>query len=80
MTTEHSSKPSGEILPDDSKGSINDDILHGADQIGAHLNVSPRRCFHLLENGFIPAFKLGARWAARRSRLDRYMAEMEDAS
>jgi hypothetical protein len=80
MSIEHPPSQAGDTPGKIDRATTNDDILHGADQIGAYLNVSARRCFHMLENGFIPSFKLGARWAARKSRLDSFMAEQEDAS
>ena len=46
------------------------DYLHGARDIGEHLNVSPRRAFYLLENNLIPAGKIGNTWVSRRSRID----------
>jgi hypothetical protein len=46
------------------------DYLHGARAIAAHLGVSPRRAFYLLENRMVPASKLGAAWVARASRID----------
>ena len=46
------------------------DYLHGARAIAAHLGVSPRRAFYLLENSLIPATKLGATWVSRSSRID----------
>ncbi len=49
------------------------DYLHGARDIGEHLNVSPRRAFYLLENNLIPAGKIGNTWVARRSRIDSYI-------
>ena len=75
MNNQHSPGRAGNTPADEANG----DTLHGATEIGDYLNVGARRAFHLLENGFIPTFKLGARWAARKSRLDQHMADMEDA-
>ena len=55
----------------------NPDILIGADQIGKFLNSNPRRAYRLLETGQIPAFKLGGRWYARKSTLEKRFAEQE---
>lgn len=49
---------------------MNTDYLHGARAIAAHLGVSTRRAFYLLENRLIPSTKLGATWVARRSSID----------
>jgi hypothetical protein len=45
------------------------DIVWGADAIGRAIGVNARKAFHLMENGVIPARKVGGRWAASRRRL-----------
>lgn len=41
----------------------------GVREIGRTLGLSERQAFHLLENGRLPAKKVGGRWVAVRSEL-----------
>ncbi len=57
-----------------------DDLLDGADAIGAFINANRRRVYHLCENQLIPATKIGGRWQSRKSTIEAYYArklEME---
>jgi hypothetical protein len=45
------------------------DVVWGAAEIGRVINITPRRAFYLLEEGKIPARKIGKLWSARRSTL-----------
>ena len=56
-----------------SDESLSEDLLDGAERIGAYGGWSPRRTFYLLEKGLIPAFKIGNRWTARKSRLRQHI-------
>jgi hypothetical protein len=49
--------------------SVAHDLLHGCEQIGAELGVTPRRAYYLLEKGLIPAGKIGATWVASKRKL-----------
>jgi excisionase family DNA binding protein len=44
-------------------------LLWGAREIARELGVSPRQAIYLLENGKLPAMKLGNRWVIARARL-----------
>ncbi len=58
------------------KTTLADDILKGADEIGAYTGDSPRRVFYLAERGLIPVFRIGNLLHGRKSELDkRYTAE-----
>ena len=46
-----------------------EDILWGAEAIAAVIRVTQRRAFYLLENGALPAKKVGQRWVASRRKL-----------
>ena len=55
---------------------IGRDLLDGAREIGVELDwmkpngqVNERRVYYALERGYIPAFKIGKKWCARRSEL-----------
>ena len=45
------------------------DFLHGAQSIADFIGVPLRRAYYLLEQGQIPAARIGEKWSARRSRL-----------
>ena len=44
-------------------------LLWGAAAIAKALNVSKRTAYHLLENNYIPARKIGGNWVADVDRL-----------
>ena len=41
----------------------------GGDAIGKVLGIEKRKTYHLLENGYIPATKVGNTWVAKRDEL-----------
>jgi hypothetical protein len=45
------------------------DVIWGAAAIAATINKTPRAVFHLLENGHLPARKIGGQWVASRKKL-----------
>ena len=55
------------------------DLLSGADAIGKYLGTKRPRTFRLLENGEIPAFKLGGLWQARKSSIEKHFDNLEKA-
>ncbi len=62
-----------------SEAARNPEIFWGAKAIGAFLGKGPRATFHLLEQGKIPAKKLGRQWVAtRRQLLDALAAAPSD--
>ena len=44
-------------------------LIWGADRIAQELGLKPRQAFYMLENGKLPARKVGGRWVAERARL-----------
>lgn len=56
---------------------LSDDLIEGAEAIGAEMGVGPRRAFQLLEKKAIPAFKLAGRWFARKSTLRSHIEQLE---
>ena len=56
---------------------MSNDFLHGAKSIADFLDVPIRRAYYMLENGQIPAARIGDKWSARRSRLLEHYAERE---
>jgi hypothetical protein len=46
-----------------------DKPIYGAEAIAKVVNLTPRQAFYQLENGHLPATKLGARWASTPRRL-----------
>jgi predicted DNA-binding transcriptional regulator AlpA len=55
------------------------DLLLGAGTIAAHLGITRRQAYRLMYDDLIPSFKLGGTVAARRSTLNRWLAEQEQA-
>jgi hypothetical protein len=46
-----------------------DTLVWGAEQIGEVIGKPARAAFYLLEQGLLPAKKIGGRWVASRRRL-----------
>ena len=44
-------------------------LIWGADAIGEAINKTRRQTFYLLEEGMLPAKKIGRQWCISRSRL-----------
>lgn len=55
------------------------DLAWGAREIARLIGKTPRATFHLLENGQIPATKVGRQWVASR-RVLRRLFEGEEAA
>jgi hypothetical protein len=53
------------------------DLLEGVPAIAAFSGWSTRRTYYLAENKLIPAFKLGEKWAARKSTLRKHIEGLE---
>jgi hypothetical protein len=56
-----------------------EDLMIGARPIAAWLGQPVRVTFYMLESGQLPAFKIGKRWAVRKSTLKQRIADLESA-
>jgi hypothetical protein len=57
---------------------LGDDLLVGANAIGAYLKRPPREIYHLFEIGQLPLFKWGPKKiAGRKSTLVKHIAALE---
>jgi hypothetical protein len=56
-----------------------DDLMIGAKPIAAFLGLPVRQVFYMMENGQLPAFKIGSKWGARKSTLADHIASLESA-
>lgn len=61
---------------DNDTTSLGSDLIWGVAGIAAAINRSPRQCFHMLENGRLPARKIGGRWCASRVGLQKFFADL----
>jgi hypothetical protein len=61
-------------------GKLADDLMIGTKPIANELGLSIRQAFYLLESGRLPAFKLGSRWAVRKSTLRAFLDDLERAA
>jgi hypothetical protein len=50
------------------------DLLTGTKAIAAHVGMAERRVIYLLSTGRLPGFRVGRRWHARCSELDRALS------
>jgi len=58
--------------------SLADDLLKGAEEIGAFIGGKERRIYHMLETGTLPGFKWGGIWHARKSTIIKHVDKLED--
>ena len=56
------------------------DLLYGIDAIARHLGITPRQTKHRCATTDLPTFRMGRNVCARRSSLDRWLAEREAAA
>jgi hypothetical protein len=57
-----------------------DSVLWGAQAIADAINAPLRKTFHLLENGQLPAAKIGRTWFSTPERLRQFLNDrMDDA-
>ena len=64
-------------LSTDCDGAINTDLLDGVPNIAAFIGLSHRRTYYLLEKGYLPGFKLGTKWCARKTTLHQEIERKE---
>jgi excisionase family DNA binding protein len=57
---------------DKSEGESGLDLLWGVGAIARELGLSNRQTYHLLENGRLPAQKVGAKWCSSRNGLRKH--------
>jgi hypothetical protein len=61
-----------------AKSPVADDLLISADAIAIYLGLPDhRRARRLIENDGLPHFYIGGRLAARKSKLDAWIADLE---
>jgi hypothetical protein len=53
-----------------------DEVIWGAASIAREINRTPRQTYNLLENGELPAKRIGGRWVATRRNLRRLFSEV----
>lgn len=51
------------------------DLVWGAAEIAKLIGRTPRATFHMLDNGELPAKKVGGRWVAERNKLLSFFLE-----
>jgi hypothetical protein len=56
---------------------LSDDLMIGVEAIAEFTGQPERRVFHMLASGQLPGFKLGSKWAARKSTLQQHIVERE---
>jgi hypothetical protein len=61
--------------PETVETPLAEDLLKGASAIGAYLNLDTRSTFYHLQQGNIPATKLGRVWLSTKSRLRKHFNE-----
>jgi hypothetical protein len=57
-----------------------DDLMIGIRLIAKFIGVPERQAFYLAEKGVLPLFKMGCKWAGRKSTIARTITERENAT
>lgn len=65
-----------QTLTPDGSPELGDDLIWGVRGIAAATGLTPRQAFHQLENGRLPARKIGGRWCSSRLGLRRFFASV----
>jgi hypothetical protein len=55
-----------------------EDLMVGAKPIAEFMGLPVRQIFYLAETGRLPLFKIGNKWAARKSAIERHLANLEN--
>ena len=55
-----------------------DDLIVGAERIGAELGMTKRQAQHAIERRQIPAFRFCGKWTTRRSTLRAHFRRLEE--
>ena len=58
------------------ENALSNDLIWGVAGIATEINRNARQTFHLLENGRLPARKVGGRWCASRAGLRVFFASL----
>jgi hypothetical protein len=62
--------------PENDVAPLGNDLLWGVTLIAVEIGRNRRQTFHLLENGKLPASKVGGRWVASRTGLRQFFAKL----
>ncbi|MBP2311909.1 hypothetical protein [Azospirillum soli] len=66
-----------DVMPAAVVKTIGQDVLYGADAVGAFTGLNPRQVYHLAQTNKIPVFRMGTLICARKSTLLRWIEEQE---
>jgi hypothetical protein len=78
MISELAFDPAGQAPRDDASraSTLADYLIWGVTAISREINRNNRQTFHMLENGRLPARKVGGRWCASRNGLRKFFAKL----
>jgi hypothetical protein len=54
-----------------------EDLMVGAKPIASFLGLPVRQVFYMAESGQLPVFKIGGKWAGRKSTITAHIARLE---
>jgi hypothetical protein len=60
--------------PENDSIPLGSDLVWGVASIALEISKTQRQTFHMLENGNLPAKKIGGRWCSTRSALRHHFA------
>ena len=56
-----------------------EDLMIGAKPVATFLGLPVRQVFYMAEKGQLPLFKIGGKWAGRKSAITAHIAQLEAA-
>jgi hypothetical protein len=60
--------------------SLADDLMIGIAPIAEFIGQSERKTFYMAESGKLPLFKIGSKWAGRRSTIHQHILTLEKSA
>ncbi len=58
---------------------FSEDLMIGAKTVAGWMGVPVRQVFYMAEGGQLPLFKIGGKWAGRKSTITAHIARLEAA-
>ena len=58
---------------------FSEDLMIGAKTVAGWMGLPVRQVFYMAESGQLPLFKIGGKWAGRKSTITAHISQLETA-